>query len=138
MEQIHVPAQYDINAQTGGHAVSDIRKITLAIGGFLGGWYRYTVCIEDTLSWQAEHRGQSLPVHFNSLSKEQFLAELEKLHVEAWERHYYDDEEILDGTQWELTIEYGDGQQMLQCDGDNSYPPDFESLLRLLDVPAEL
>ena len=63
------------------------------------------------------------------------------LNLGEWQRNYdlkkygvY----VLDGTQWELSIEYKNGRKPFKSSGDNAYPYNFNRLLELLGLDEEL
>lgn len=67
------------------------------------------------------------PEAFSELVKKLFL----KLHVADWQKEYCDNN-ILDGTQWELCIDFENACEPLCLSGSNAYPPYYERLLNLL------
>ena len=56
-------------------------------------------------------------------------------------RKYYSPERfgyvVLDGTQWELTIEYSNGRKSFTSGGCNSYPYNFQKLTELFGIEEE-
>ena len=61
----------------------------------------------------------------------EFLNKLVDVHLEEWKKTYsakpygmY----FLDGTQWELKLEYGAGIRPVRYTGDNVFPWNFEEL----------
>lgn len=44
---------------------------------------------------------------------------------------------VLDGTQWEVEIEYDNGHRNVRFDGDNSYPYNFNDLQALFGIPED-
>lgn len=44
---------------------------------------------------------------------------------------------VLDGTQWELTIEFSDGHKPFKTGGSNAYPYNFAALQELLGVEPD-
>ena len=66
--------------------------------------------------------------------KENFLYELGNLHIGAWNEEYSTERfglYCLDGTAWELQIEYKDGNKKIYF-GQNAYPYNFNELLNLM------
>lgn len=45
--------------------------------------------------------------------------------------------DILDGTQWELTIELSDEHKPFKTGGSNAYPYNFEALQELLSIDQD-
>lgn len=71
------------------------------------------------------------------INKAEFLSELEALHLGEWKSRYVD-MMILDGEQWELTVEYGNPKDTFVVYGSNEYPYNFEELAELMDRRAEI
>jgi len=68
-----------------------------------------------------------------SLSEEQwmpFVEEIASLEVECWKDKYYDND-ICDGTQWELTIMFQNTNKIKKS-GSNEYPPYWKKLIKIL------
>lgn len=66
--------------------------------------------------------------------KESFLYELGELHLGEWSEEYSTEKfglYCLDGTKWELKIEYKDGTKR-EFSGWNAYPYNYKELLELL------
>jgi hypothetical protein len=55
---------------------------------------------------------------------------LREVHIGEW-HHSYNNWNVLDGTQWELTVEYNDGRK-LSYNGSNAYPFSFNRLCELM------
>ena len=66
------------------------------------------------------------------MNRSDFLHILEEIHIGKWKREYVDID-VLDGTQWDLTIEYTDGSK-LDFYGSNDYPDNFRKLLDLMEM----
>ena len=60
-------------------------------------------------------------------SKEEFLEMLDDLHLGEWNKKY-DNPYVLDGTQWELTLEFSNGRRKVCFYGSNKYPWCFDKL----------
>ena len=59
------------------------------------------------------------------------------LHLGEWRRRYTPDRfghSILDGTQWELEIQYNNGMKPFKVYGDNIYPYNYSDFLSLLCI----
>ncbi|MDA9751267.1 hypothetical protein N9U85_00910 [bacterium] len=64
---------------------------------------------------------------------DEFWDEVDKLKVWSWDKHYNNDD-VLDGTQWELTIKRA-GRKRRRIFGSNAYPKPkgtFESFVKAL------
>lgn len=122
--------------------IGNISKITLSIRGFLSECSTYTVRLEDQLHFGiADLRMPTLtncnvPID-DPMTKDEFLDSLKELHIGEW-RRYYDTErfgiEVLDSTQWELTIAYNNGRKTFSSGGSNAYPHNFKALTELLGI----
>ncbi|MBR2870919.1 MAG: hypothetical protein IKB98_06065 [Clostridia bacterium] len=67
-------------------------------------------------------------------TKQEFLSQLERLHIGEWRKSYYPNRfgvSVLDGEEWVLNIEYSDGKKA-KYGGQNAYPYNYEELLELL------
>lgn len=60
------------------------------------------------------------------------LEDFQKIHVELWKDEYVN-HEILDGEQWELTIDYGYRLRMITV-GSNDYPENYEMILDFFEI----
>ena len=117
---------------------SSIVSITLEYGGFFGGTERRKVffdgekiVVERNFYNGASNLGEEL---FVGVTKNDFLSDFVDIHVENWNTRY-DNNGILDGTQWGLTVEYEDGQTD-EFYGSNEYPDNFDKLLELMEMEA--
>lgn len=57
------------------------------------------------------------------------IKELSDLNIEKWKRYY--DSDILDGTQWELTIKFDKGRTIIKG-GSNDYPDNWIDFIKVL------
>lgn len=122
--------------------IGNISKITLYIRGFLSGCCTYTVRLDEQLHFGITDLRMPTPTNCNvpidyPMTKDEFLDSLKELHIGEW-RRYYDTErfgiEVLDGTQWELTIGYNNGRKTFSSGGSNAYPYNFKALAELLGI----
>ena len=125
--------------------IGNISKITLNIGGFFSGNRTYTVRLDEQLHFWVEDMFMPTPTNFDipadyPMTKEEFLDSFAELHVGEW-RKYYRTERfgyvVLDGTQWELTIEYSNGRKAFTSGGSNSYPYNFQKLTELFAIEED-
>lgn len=125
--------------------IGNISKITLNIGGYFSGNRTYTVRLDEQLHSWVEDMFMPTPTNFDipadyPMTKEEFLGSFAELHVGEW-RKYYRTERfgyvVLDGTQWELTIEYSNGRKAFTSGGSNSYPYNFQKLTELFGIEEE-
>ena len=125
--------------------IENIEKITFSIGGFFGGWSKYTVRLDEQLHFWVEDMMIPTPTNFDipadePMTKEEFLDEFRNLHIGEW-RKYYSTERfgymVCDGTQWEITVEYNNGRKAFTSGGSNAYPYNFKKLTALFGIEDE-
>ncbi len=115
-------------------AIPTITKIVFSVDSILRGYKTYTVTFAKSrvnLKLNFDF-SSSVDLELNtkhSLTKEQFLKELQNIHLGEWHKHYFRD--FIDGTQWDLTIEYEDGRTV-KYDGSDTYPFSFDEFYKLL------
>ena len=111
---VYSPSKSEQKADLFDASIQSIRKVIFSIGGFFGGYETRTIRLdEDHTYFNAEHSLMLKPSNLpNGLDypcdRGEFLEGLRKLHIGEW-RSSYLNPDILDGTQWELTIEFSDG-----------------------------
>lgn len=111
------------------------RQINFTIGGFFNGYKTIEVVIRGGKASYKILRGGLLDVGkkispYAEVSAE-WLAEFDALNIFAWEENYFNPD-ILDGTQWDLTVK--DGKKIYHGGGSNAYPENFGRFLDWLDV----
>jgi len=103
--------------------------LEIRIGGFSGPCYGL-VKVDETLEYQSNGCSNGA-VHVSIVPTtarwKAFRCKLDKFNVWYWRRRYVDDN-ILDGTQWEMKLCYPD--RRILTSGSNDYPPDFNLLIR--------
>ena len=72
-----------------------------------------------------------LPPNYSPKNKQELLDILRTIHIGEWE-HRYDNPDILDGTQWELIIEYSNGRKREEYYGSNAFPTNYDELTKLM------
>jgi len=105
-------------------------KFEASIGGYDGPSYEVKLQSDRTVLYQHSSSGirpMAIKPKENGIevSEEQwreFREALDRANVWTWEKYY--DSFIVDGTQWEVTIEYKDAA--VHSEGSNNYPPEFE------------
>ncbi len=137
------PSKAEIKASEFESNISAISKIIFTIGGYFGGYATRTILLDsEELQVSVEHSlcfepedtsdGYLLP-----LEKNEFLYELGRLHLGEWRTSYYPERfgySVLDGTQWELEIQYSNGSKPFKSYGSNSFPYNFNEFLELLGI----
>ncbi len=59
-----------------------------------------------------------------------FIEDLSSLEIEYWKDKYYDND-ICDGTQWELVIRFPQRNKISKC-GSNEYPPYWNKFMKIM------
>ena len=138
-----------------GYLTTDFRDVTISInfsiGGFFDGYKELTIERNDngaivsrnrTLEMVTKIEGK-LPSRNRGAGEDFFGKEqingsewenildtlYNKIHINGWEKKY-DDNNILDGTQWHLIIGLTDDRRVSYY-GSNQYPPHWNKLLML-------
>lgn len=123
--------------------IFDIKKIRFSIGGYPDGYRNYVVELTDHVTAYTELREDKRAIKMFDFDRqklftnETFLVALKKLHIGEWRRSYSIQRFgyiILDGTQWELEIEYNNNHKTLNYYGNNSYPYNFNDFQRLFGI----
>ena len=111
--------------------------LNFSIGGFSGGYERI-IWQNDKLYHHFDGNGvEDLEEDFTIPSAkdwEEFWNEVDALKVWGWEKDYNDDD-VCDGTQWELTIKR-EGRRKRRIFGSNAYPEPkgtFDSFIKALN-----
>lgn len=117
-----------------------ITKIVFSIGGFDGRTI-HTITF-DGLYVKLEKQERGFPVLdiFEldpppPLTKEEFLEKFRDIHMGEWHKEYFN-RNVLDGTQWNITIEYADGQTV-RYGGSNAFPFSFNQFCELVEYEEE-
>ncbi len=99
-----------------------------SIGGFFGPSYEVELQSDGTLLYTDDPYDFPMPARERegiTVSEDQwreFRKALDSANVWSWKNYY--DSYVLDGTQWELVIRYGDA--FVSSGGSNNYPPEEE------------
>ncbi|MFO7800170.1 MAG: hypothetical protein R6V22_10360 [Rhodohalobacter sp.] len=105
-------------------------KFEVSIGGFFGPSFEVHLQKDGTLLYMDSPDRIPEPRRYYkkegiTVSEDQwreFRKALDNANVWSWKEYY--DSDILDGTQWELTIKYRDA--FVSSGGSNNYPPEEE------------
>lgn len=113
--------------------IACIEKLIFTDGGFFDGHRTTAVYFDgDQVVYEIKHSLSPAPFFPEvDLDKSEFIAELQSLHLEDWDREYVNPD-ILDGEQWQLTIRFSDKKRPLKIYGDNAYPPNFKKFQKLM------
>ncbi len=113
----------------------NLRRMELEICNFMS-WDEYVIKIEgDTVKHFPKL--ESHIVEEQAETREELLNRLRDVHMEEWKKTYSPKPYgmyILDGTQWDLKLEYSDGIRPAKYTGDNVFPWNFEELCALFGV----
>ena len=109
------------------------------IGGYFGGYYTLDITIQDDcVSYIASHEfGPEEEDMKNCTSKKslaftaEWVAKLEKIHINRWHSLYKPNYLICDGTQWGLDYKVV-GKRCRHISGDNEYPDNWNDFIDLL------
>ena len=145
---VYVPSRAEQKAEAFDKSLPYISKITFTIGGLFGGFETKTFTFGETdVRMYAEHslflEPTPSPYYQGEapIDKEEFLDSLRDIHIGEWRTNYDTDRFgilTLDGTSWELTIEFSDGHKPVKCYGANAYPYNFKDLTRLFEFGYDL
>ena len=116
-------------------ALEGISKLSFHIGGFFWGYEMRTCTVSgDQVTMMVIHSlVNKEPDQDIQIKKENFITGLKNIHLGEWKKRYFEPL-ILDGTQWDLEIQFADGRKPVRFSGSNAYPYNFNELLQLLEV----
>lgn len=135
----YTPSKSELKADEFDESIPSINKVVFSIGGYSDGHETRTITFDDKhLYMSTEHslRPKLSDFHMERdrpMTKAEFLDGLYKLHIGEW-RKRYDDNDILDGTQWDLEIYFCNDHKPVKIYGSNAYPYNFCELLDLLNM----
>lgn len=120
-----------------------ICKITFEIGGYFQGFTEYTIEMTDDsatmnsinrLSPERNETGKKI-------DKNELLYQLSELYIGEWRKDYNPERfgfTVLDGTQWQLKLEFNNGRKPCEFGGSNSYPYNFNKLLDIFEIDGDV
>lgn len=120
-----------------------ISKVKFTIGGYFGGYETRTYTIkDDKVHLYIEHSLFLTPSNLadseiEPRDKEAFLEQLKTLHIGEWRKNYNAKRfgrMILDGTQWDLEIDFSNDHKPVKICGSNAYPYNFDRLFELFEM----
>ena len=134
----YIPNQAEQRVIDFDNNIEFISKIRFDIGGFFTGNQIYTYTISgDKVDWNIggfSFVDFELPDH-RPETKQELLDTFREFHIGEW-KHNYVDPNVLDGTQWELVIEYSNGKKPAKYYGSNAYPFSFDEFSEFMgDIP---
>ena len=141
------PSQAELKAADFDANIRNIKKLVFSIGGYFGGYETRTYTLdEERLYLDVEHSLILKPTNLEiepdyPCSKDEFLDGLRELHIGEW-RSKYDLRRfgcmVLDGTQWELEINFSNDHKPVKIYGDNAYPYNFDRFQELLGIEPDV
>ena len=141
----YIPSAAERKVMEFDENIPHINKVVFAIGGYFGGYQTktYTV-IGEKIYVSTEHSLDIEPKDdypkIEPLDKEDFLEQLESLHIGEWHKHYNTERfgyTVLDGTQWDLEIYFSNDYRPVKIYGSNAYPYNFDRLIELVEIENE-
>ena len=139
----YTPSQAELKAAAFTENIPFISKVIFSIGGYFGGYETRTFTLKDEqLHMWVEHSLILTPSNVEvepdySISKDDFLDELRELHIGEWRKNYSPRRfgyVVMDGTQWDLEIQFSNGRKPLKIYGDNAYPYNFDKFRELMGM----
>ena len=140
---IYTPSQAELKAAAFTENIPFISKVIFSIGGYFGGYETRTFTLKDErLHMWVEHSLILTPSNAEvepdyPMSKDDFLDELRELHIGEWRKNYSPRRfgyVVMDGTQWDLEIQFSNGRKSLKIYGDNAYPYNFDKFRELMGM----
>lgn len=138
----YVPSKAEQKVELFDASIPAISKVIFGIGGFFGGYETRTITVDEQhIHFDVEHSLILKPSNFPDgldcpCDKDEFLNGLRELHIGEWRTNYMNPY-VLDGMQWELTIEFSDGHKPFKTGGSNAYPYNFNALQELLGIEPD-
>lgn len=113
------------------YAYEKIKKINISIGGFHQGHQSLSIDLKtgEIIYSHSIYEGDNLSINLDPDVLERFKDKLIDTNILNWKRRY-DDNEILDGTQWE--IELVRAKRNIKRSGSNNYPKEWEQFCKLI------
>ncbi len=118
-------------------------KITFEIGGYFQGFTEYKIEITDdsatmcSINRLSPERNEAE----KKIDKNELLYQLSELYIGEWRKDYNPERfgiAVLDGTQWQLKIEFNNGRKHCEFSGSNSYPYNFNKLLDIFEIDGDV
>lgn len=118
-------------------------KITFEIGGYFQGFTEYTIDITDdsttmsSINCLSPERNQAE----KKIDRNELICQLSELYIGEWRKDYNPERfgvAVLDGTQWQLKLEFNNGRKPCEFSGSNSYPYNFNKLLDIFEIDGDV
>lgn len=115
-----------------------MNKLNFCIGGFHGENIKifkyYTSIIVQTSDRPVFNDFDKISHHITKDQWIDFWSKMNQINIWDWKTDYFN-QEVLDGTQWELVIGHKD-KKLLKIFGSNAYPDNFQDFLDALNSLA--
>ncbi len=137
------PSKKEIKDKKFNDRLKDLESIEVYYGGYFQGGKRWTLSFDgnrivvDSILRHIPDFGPSdikLPC-FDDVTKEEFLCELADIHMGEWKKEYLN-RDMLDGTQWEVHLQFTDGKKCL-FSGSNMFPYNFSRFLNVMRMEED-
>lgn len=120
-----------------------ISKIIFEIGGYFQGFTEYMIEVaDDSAVMCSKYRLSSeLNETEKKIDKNELLYRLSELYIGEWRKDYNPERfgiAVLDGTQWQLKLEFNNGRKPCEFSGSNSYPYNFNKLLDIFEIDGDV
>lgn len=102
------------------------KKLLVTIGGFAGPAFKIEYLDDDVIIYESNQEIEFKAIEVSNADWKAFRTQLDRANVWLWNADY-DNFDILDGTQWEVSIKYSD-ESIRSC-GSNAYPENFDVFL---------
>ena len=118
--------------------LDNLVRIRFEIGGYFGGTERRTLTFKgEQIVVEREGFNGFMPEldsveHYVGKTRTSFINGLKELHIGRWKEDYCDPR-ILDGTQWDLVMDFAD-QSSVESGGSNAFPRNFKRFLNLMEM----
>jgi len=115
-----------------GLGYNDIKNLKTSVGGFFGGYYSVDINFENrNLKWRLEGAGKEdyYEKRIQRKTLDKFREGLMSVGILNWDLEYIDSD-ILDGTQWDVTIVTT--EKNIEVVGSNKYPEKWTMFCQLI------
>ena len=108
-----------------------IKEIKISIGGYHQGFQEFHINLKDgrVCHKPSLYEDDSLLITLSTKLLEKFKNDLIGTSILNWRRRY-DNNDILDGTQWEIVL-VRDGRNIIRS-GSNDYPKEWENFCKII------
>jgi len=124
----------------GGISIQGIRKVDnmckllsvkASVGGYFGGYYKVTI---DLVNGKMEYSHSLSDNMIKSLVTEDelkyLIKKVKELRVLDWDERY-ENNDILDGTQWDIELIYDDKKKSIY--GSNDFPKEWKKFCKVIE-----